>query len=148
MGRHWSSVVTTNSNHSWTSMHVVRKTSTVNWNPLESHQSLANLLVRGGVDLPALGVTEEVVQGLVTALSAIVGGVVSQVTAVADIIVDRTVRRGLLRSVISVVACVLGMAILRLSGMHLGTMIIVTSCGSFAALSVARVLPTMLVWGS
>ena len=88
--------------------------------------------------MSALGVTEEVVQGLVAALSAIVGSVVSQVTAVADIVVDGAVRRGLLGSVVSVVAWVLGVAILRLTGMHLGTMIIVTSCGSCKVLQVSN----------
>lgn len=61
--------------------------------------------------------------------------------AVVDWVIDRTVRRGLLRGVVAIVGCGVG-AISGGTWLHLGSMTIV-SVGSFASLSVSRALPMM-----
>jgi len=143
-----STMMTSNSHHCGAGWHVVRKTTAVDGNSLEGHQPLSDLLIGRRINVSSFCVTKEFIQGVKPALSAIVGSVLSHIVAMADVVVDWSIRRWLWRSVISVVARVLGVAILRLTRMHLRSMIIVTSCGSFAALSVARVLPTMLFWRS
>lgn len=102
--------------------------------------------------MTALGITKELVQGIVVSLSVVVGGMLANVTSVADGIVDWTVGSWLLRSVIAIVSGVVTAVVGCGAGMHLGTMmgVVVTSGGSFTTLPVSRALTTMpmLFWGS
>jgi hypothetical protein len=113
-------------------------------NTLESHESLANLLVRSRIDCSALSISEELIQHIITALATlIVGGssMLTDVAAVIDWVIDRGVRGGLLRGIVAVVGSGVG-AISGGTWVHLGSMTIV-SVGSFASLSVPRALPMM-----
>lgn len=91
---HWTSMtamtpVAFNRNHCWPCRDVIGKsTSCVDWNALQLHQTLADLGIRTGVNLTTLSITEEVVQGLEPTLSVVVGGMLTEVTSVADGIVD------------------------------------------------------------
>jgi hypothetical protein len=137
-----------NVNHLGSSLHVVGDTTTVNWNSLESHQALANLSIGGWIDLTALGITKEIVQSIISALSVVECCVLSNISPVT--VVYRAVGRSLLRSIVTGVVRV-RMAV---SGsgtwVHGSGMIIVTTrVGSFAwCLSVSRVLALVLLRGS
>jgi hypothetical protein len=117
----------------------------VDWKSGESHQALTNLGVRSRVDLTTLGITKELVQGIVISLSVVVGCMLADVTSMADWIVNWTVGSWLLRSVVAVMGGVVAVTGGR-AGMHLGTMmIIVTSGGSFTTLPVSRALTWVTV---
>lgn len=75
----------------------------MDWKSLQSHQSLADLSVRRGINLSALGITKELIQGIVVALSGVIGSVLTNVSSVADGVVNGTVRSWLLRSVVRIV---------------------------------------------
>lgn len=129
-----------NRNERRSSMHVVGwDSASVNGDALKSNQSLANLVVRRGIDPVALEITKEIVQGIIVALSGVEGRVLADLASVADRIVDRTVRRWLLWRIVAVVSWVVGAGIA--SGgarMHLGTMIIVASGISCKVLQVSN----------
>jgi hypothetical protein len=88
----------------WPSRHVVREAAAVDWKSLQSHQSLADLSIRRGINLSALGITEKLIQGIEVALSVIIGSMLTNISSVADRIINGTVRSWLLRSVVRIVS--------------------------------------------
>jgi len=87
-------VVTTvaiNRNERRTGLDVFGDTATLNWKSLQGHQTLANLVVGCRVDLSALGITEEVVQGIKVALSGVKCCMLSNICSMADGVVDRAI---------------------------------------------------------
>jgi hypothetical protein len=129
--RHWASVspVTIHRNQLRPSWNILGKGSTVHI-ALQSHQSLVNLVVGSRVDLSALGIAKKVIQSIITALSAVECSVLAEIAGVLHWIVDGTVGRWLLRSIVSIVAILLRVAIVWLTGVHLGAMIVVACCSS------------------
>lgn len=125
---------------SW--LNVLGDSTTVDWNTLQLHQALSNLSVRGGINLAAFGISKELVQGIVIALSVVIGGMLTNVSSVRDWIVHWTVGACLLGSVIAVVGGMVWLAILNGTGMHLGAVVIITSAISFTT-TISRALPTM-----
>jgi len=87
--------------------------------------------------LSAFGVTKKVIKSLVTAFSAVKCSVLAEITAtVVHRVVNWAIAGRLLGSVVCTVAS-LGVAIMLLARMHLGAMIVVTSCGSCKILQVS-----------
>ena len=127
--RHRATVasMTINRDQLGSSVHVVGKSATVDWNSLQSHQPLADLGIRGRVNLSALGITEEVVQRIVSTLSIVVAGDIVHVTAVADRVIDRAIGRSWLRSVVAVMCMVMMSTVAaRLARVHWSSMVIVS----------------------
>lgn len=88
--------------------------------------------------MPTFGVPEKVIKSLVSAFSAVERSVLTEIaTAMIHWIVNWAIAGRLLRSVVCTVAT-LGVSIVSLTGMHLGTMIIVASCGSCKILQVSN----------
>jgi hypothetical protein len=137
--------VTINRYQRWTSWNVIRDAATVDWKTLQCHQALANLSIRAGVNLTTLGITKELVQGVVSALASVIGRVL-KITAMADWVVDWGVRGLLLRGVVTVVSGVMG-AITGSSGMHLGVMVVVAA-GSCKVLQVSNHFASLPITGS
>ena len=138
---HWTTVtsVAINRNHGWAGWHVIRNSSTMDWDSLQSHQSLSDLSIRRRVNLTALCITEEVVQGIVTALSVVVRGMLAEITAMAHRVIDWTIRGWLLRCVIAVVTGVVRIAIIsRRARVHLGAMAIIVRASSCKVLQVSN----------
>lgn len=75
----------------------------LDWDALQSHESLAHLLVGGGIDAVTLEITEEIVQGIEIALSGVEGSMLVHVTSMADRVVNGAVGCWLLWGVIAVV---------------------------------------------
>lgn len=110
----------------------------MDWKSGKSHQALANLGIGSWVDLSALGVAKELVQGIVISLSVVVGCMLADVTSMADWIVNWTVGSWLLGSVVAIMGGVVAVTGGR-AGVHLGTvMIIVASGGSCKVLQVSN----------
>jgi len=147
--RHWASVspMTIYRNQLRSSWNIFGKSSPVHIT-LQSHQSLANLVVGSRVDLPTLGIAKEVVQSIITALSAVECGVLPEIATVLYWIVDGTIGRWLLRSIVSVVAILLRVAIVWLAGVHLGAMIVVACCSGCKILQVSDHFSTLTIAGS
>jgi hypothetical protein len=117
----------------------------VDWKSGKSHQALANLGIGSWVDLSALGVDKELVQGIVISLSVVVGCMLADVTSMADWIVNWTVGSWLLGCVVAIMGGVVAVTGGR-AGMHLGTvMIIVASGGSCKVLQVSNHFTTLPV---
>lgn len=60
----------------------------MDWDALQLHQTLTDLGIRTWVNLTTLSITEKIVQGLEATLSVVVGGMLAEVTSVADGIID------------------------------------------------------------
>lgn len=88
--------------------------------------------------MSAFGIAEEVVQSIVSALSAVECSMLTKVAAVIYWVVDWTVRRRvlLLGSIVSVVI-MLRMAVMGLAGVHLRGMIVIASSISCKMLQVS-----------
>lgn len=86
------------SNHGWASWHVVGDGATVKRNTLEGNQSLANLSIGSWVDLTALSISKEVVQGVIAPSSIKKSRVVlaGDITTVGGIVDWASIRRSLL----------------------------------------------------
>lgn len=127
-------------NHRRSSRDIVSESTTsMNWNALELHQSLSDLGVGARIDLAALCITKEIIQSLETTFSVIIGGMLTEISSMTDGIVDRAVRRRLLRGIVAVVCLVVGSAVLRSRArVHLRGMIIVTIGGSCKILQVSN----------
>jgi hypothetical protein len=105
--RHMSTVMVTamavNRNERWSGWDI-RDATTVDWKSLKSHQALSDLSIGVGINGAALGITKELVQGIVSTLASVVGSMLAEVTTVADWVVDWGIRRWLwLRSIVPVV---------------------------------------------
>lgn len=98
--------------------------------------------------MSAFRVAKKVIESLVSAFSTIKCRVLAEIAAtVVHWVVNWAVAGRLLRSVVCTVPP-LRVPIVLLAGMHLGAMIIITSCGSFSTLAIAGSLSAMLLRGS
>jgi hypothetical protein len=104
--RHMSTVVSAmaiNRNQRWTRWNVLGDSTSVDRKSLQSHQALADLSIGVGINLTTLGITKELVQGVISALPSVISGMVAKITTMADWVVNRGVRRWLLRSIVPIV---------------------------------------------
>jgi hypothetical protein len=102
-------------------------------------------VIRGWINATALGISKEVVQGIIAALSVVISCVLTKIASVADRIIDRTVRARLLRGVVTLVCIVMRVAVIWTgtgTGVHLSRMIIIASGGSCKILQVSDYIPT------
>ena len=127
-----------NRNHCGSSRNVVGESASGDGNALELHKTLTHLGIRTRVNLAALGITEEVIQDIETTLSVVIGGMLTEISSMADGIVYRTVRGLLLRGVIGVVCVVRGAILGSRARVHLRGMIIVAIGGSYKILQVSK----------
>lgn len=96
-------------------------------------------MIRGWVDLSALGIAKEVIQGIEGPLS-VIGAVLANISPMADRVVDGTISTGLLRSVVGRmgrVGRVVTVARCR-AGMHLGSMMVIVTSGTCKMLQVSN----------
>lgn len=122
------STMAINGNKRRSSLNVLGETTTMNWDALECHQSLADLMVRSRIDLTTLGIPEELVQGVVISLAGIIGGMLANISSVTDGVVNRSVRRRLLRGIVAIVCRMVWVVVRRSRGrVHLSTVIIIRS---------------------
>ena len=141
---HWASMTTVtslafNRDHRRTSRNIIRETTSMDRNALKLHQTLSNLGVGTRVDLTALRITEEIIQSLESTLSVVIRSMLTKITSMGNRIVDRTVRRWLLRGIVAVVSVVVGSAILgSRTRVHLRRMIVVAIGGSCKILQVSN----------
>lgn len=151
------SAMTINRNHLWTSWHVIRDTTTVERKTLESKETLTNLSIRCRINLAALGITKEIVQGIIVASTVVKSSGVLSVDIPAVVrVVDWTAiwRSGL---IVTCVVSGVGLAWMTVgsawsrTGVHGSSVVAIISwIRSFASrsLSVTRVLALVLIWGS
>jgi hypothetical protein len=133
-----------NMDHLRASLHVVRDTATVDGDALESHQALANLSVGGRIDLTALCITEEVVQGIVSTPPVVEGSVLASVSPVA--VVYRAVGGSLLWRVVAVVVRVRMAVCSRGAWVHGSGMIVITRVSSCEMLQVSNYYSLVRGW--
>jgi len=122
--------VTINRNQLRSALHIVCVNSTaLDGDALKSNQALSNLLVGRSINAVAFEITKEIVQGIVIALSGVEGGMLANLAAVLNRIIDRTVGLLLLRSIVAIVGCMVGVVGGSRAGVHLSTVVIITSVG-------------------
>lgn len=137
--------VAINGNHDWPGWYVVGYSTSMDWDTLQSHQSLSDLSIRGRVDLTTFRITEEVVQSIVAALSIVIRSMLAEITAMAHWVIDWTIGGRLLWRVITVVVCMVGIAIIRRS-VHLSGMIVIARGGSCKILQVSNYCFSGQMW--
>jgi hypothetical protein len=136
--------VTFNRDHSWSSRDIIGQATPVDWDALELHQTLSNLCVGVRIDLTTLRITKEVIQSIESTLSVVICRVLTEISAVTNRIVDRTVRLLRLRGVISIMSLMM-MCVLRCRAVvHLGRMVIIAIGRSLS--STIAILTSMLFW--
>jgi hypothetical protein len=141
---HWACVTSMSTmafdrDHRGSSRDIIGKTTSMDRNALELHQSLSNLSIRTRIDLAALRIPEEVIQSVVSAFSVVICGMMTDITSMADGIVGRVVRRRLLKGIIADVSLVMRRGILgSRARVHLRRMIVVTIGGSCKIMQVSN----------
>jgi hypothetical protein len=142
--------VAVNRDHLRGGLDVFGNPTSVNGNALQSHEALSNLGIRSGIDLASFSIAKKLIQGIKVAFSGVVCGMLTKVSSVSDRIIDWTIGTRLLGRVVAVVGIMMGRTVVGSgAGMHLSTVVIVTSGISFST-PVSRALPTMsmLFWGA
>lgn len=108
--------------------HVIDQGATLDGEAVEVHEALADLGVRGWVDVAAFRVTEKVIQGVEAALARVVVGVVAHVGGVlVDGVVDGTVALRLLGLVVPVVPAVVRLPIVSIGLVHLRVGVVIVT---------------------
>jgi hypothetical protein len=98
------SAMATDSNHLRCARHIVHHGTTVDWNPMKSHQTLADLRIGIWINLASFGIPEKVVESVVSTLAVVICSLLANISTMANTIVDgSTVRSLLLWLVVAVV---------------------------------------------
>lgn len=119
--------------------HVVRHAACLDRHALQEGQAAADFSVGCRVDLPALGITKEVIQGVI-ALSIIITPVLAKVGSVVDGIVHWAIRAGLLRLVVAGGRVVVGILVATwcTAVVHVAGGVVVTCGGRCKVLQVSN----------
>lgn len=124
-------VSATSNRHQGLRGHVVNQGSALDGEAVKVHQALADLRVRCWVDVAALSITEEVIQGVKPSLPWAIGCVLAHVACVlADWVVDRPVALCLLGLVVPIVAAVVvRLPVVSIGLVHLRVGVVIITCG-------------------
>lgn len=115
--------------HHWLRWHIVDKSSALDGEAVQLHQSLTHLRIRGWINLTTLGIAKEVIQNVKSPFPRVVRGMVTQVCCMlVDRIVHGTIALWLLGLIVAVMAAVVvRLPIVSVCLVHLGVgMIIIT----------------------